>query len=554
MISATLNDAWVRTEHYLRKSSTEFYQVGGTWDQDVTDKFRFTLLGGLSKSNADIPVETTVVFDDRDAQGYSYDYSDMKHPKLTFGTSVTDPANFQLAEIRDRPSNTTNRFKTAQLRTEWDAAEGLTVKVGSMWRRFDFKTVGYQRDTAVCGNGGKDLVLGTITCSPTSLFGPSAVYGFQATPELSELFTLGKAGQPSGTTTQWLIPNLDTATAYTKLYDRALALDVGNNRSVREEVTGGYFQFDAKGDLFGLEYALNAGMRYAKTDQRSTGLNGGIPVTIKRSYEDWLPAANLALFPTDKLVIRAAVADVMTRPTLGSLTPGGSADGFQYRVSYGNPYLNPYRATAYDLAVEWYFAPQSLFSVALFKKDVQSFPVAATISNATFAETGLPASVLVSSSPAALNPALQAEPIWTIATTVNGTGASLKGAEIALQLPTPSCRASSSISASWPTRPSSTPTPPIMCRGRRSCRVAAWSMSRGRTRCSACRSGPITAPSIMTTTASARASRPAIAGLIATRTAAPATSSKAIIRPSTSTPRSVTRRPTGWNSLSTAST
>jgi iron complex outermembrane receptor protein len=33
--------------------------------------FRFTLLGGVSKSDADIPVETTFVFDDRDAQGYS---------------------------------------------------------------------------------------------------------------------------------------------------------------------------------------------------------------------------------------------------------------------------------------------------------------------------------------------------------------------------------------------------------------------------------------------------------------------------------------------------
>ncbi len=32
MISATINDAWVRTEHYLRKSDTEFYQLGGTWD------------------------------------------------------------------------------------------------------------------------------------------------------------------------------------------------------------------------------------------------------------------------------------------------------------------------------------------------------------------------------------------------------------------------------------------------------------------------------------------------------------------------------------------
>ena len=26
-----------------------------------------------------------------------------------------------------------------------------------------------------------DLVLGTITCSPTSLFGPTAIYGFPVT-------------------------------------------------------------------------------------------------------------------------------------------------------------------------------------------------------------------------------------------------------------------------------------------------------------------------------------------------------------------------------------
>lgn len=144
---------------------------------------------------------------------------------------------------------------------------------------------------------------------------------------------------------------------------------------------------------------------------------------------------NLALFPTKNVIIRAAVADVMTRPSLGNLTPGGSADGFQYRVTFGNPNLDPYRATTYDLGVEWYFAPQSVFSVALFKKDVQSFPVSTAISNATFTQTVLPASVLVSSSPAALNPALQSQSIWTISTTVNGTGASLKGAEIALQMP-----------------------------------------------------------------------------------------------------------------------
>ena len=55
-----------------------------------------------------------------------------------------------------------------------------------------------------------------------------------------------------------------------------------------------------------------------------------------RTYSDWLPSANIAIFPTQNLIIRAAAAEVITRPTLGSLTPGGSADGFNFRVTSGN--------------------------------------------------------------------------------------------------------------------------------------------------------------------------------------------------------------------------
>ncbi|GAO80589.1 TonB-dependent receptor [Sphingopyxis sp. C-1] len=431
LISATLDDAWVRTEHYLRKAKTEFWQVGATWDQDVSDTFRFTLLGGLSKSTASIPLETTIVFDDRDAQDYRYDYSDMARPLLTFGTSVTNPANFQLAEIRDRPSEVENKFRTAQLRTEWDISDDFTVKAGGVYRRFDFASIAFTRDTVVCGNGGVDRVLGTLACSPSSAFGPAAIYGFPVTSALAELFTLGKAGQPSGTTTEWLVANLDATTDFTKLYDRVAAVDAGNNRAVREEVTGGYLQFDAKGELGGLRYALNAGVRYVHTAQTSSGLNSGAAVTVKRSYEDWLPSVNLALFPHEDIIIRAAVADVMTRPTLGNLTPGGSVDGFNYRINYGNPFLDPFRATSYDLAFEWYFAPQSIFSVALFKKDIASFPVATTTSG-TFASTGLPTSVIPPSSPGSINPEGQ---LWTITSIGNGEGAKLKGIEVSLQAP-----------------------------------------------------------------------------------------------------------------------
>ena len=429
LVTGTFNDAWVRTENYLRESRTDFYQLGGSWDQDLSESFRFTLLGGFSKSDAQIPVETTLIFDDRDAANYSYDYTDMRRPRLTFGTSTTDPANFQLAEIRDRPSNVTNKFRTASLKTEWDVVEGFQVASGLVYRRFSFDTSGSIRDTSVCPRAGRDVVLGTITCTGTNI-GANAVYGFPVTAALSEIYRVRNAGQPQGTTTDFLIPNIAAAAAFTGLYDRTPRPDTGNIRGVVEEVYGGYGEVRAKGEMFGMEYAANAGVRYVETNQSSRGILSGNEVTVERSYDDFLPSVNFALYPTRQIIIRAAAADVITRPTLGSLTPGGSVDQFNFGVNFGNPFLEPFRATTYDLAFEWYFAPQSIFSVALFQKDVESFPISSTRTG-SFASTGLPTSVLTPGTPAFNNP----DAPFTIRSLVNGSGATLKGAEVSLQLP-----------------------------------------------------------------------------------------------------------------------
>ena len=40
-------------------------------------------------------------------------------------------------------------------------------------------------------------------------------------------------------------------------------------------------------------------------------------------------------------------------------------------MTAGNPELDPYRAKSYDLAFEWYFAEDSLLSLALFQKDIE---------------------------------------------------------------------------------------------------------------------------------------------------------------------------------------
>jgi len=431
LISATVSNAYVRTEHYYRKSETEFYQFDGHWRQKLSDSFQLTLLGGISRSDASIPVETTIMYDDRDAT-FSYDYSNMWKPKLVFGDDVTDPGTFQLAEVRDRPSNVRNKFKTAQLRADWDVTEGFKVEAGALYRQFDFSTVGYRRDTLVCPKeGGPDLLLGTINCSPAGATGPNVVYGFPVTSDISQPFHFGNAGQPSGNSNNWLIADINKAAAFTHLYDRTAAPDLGNTYSVTEKDSGGYLQFDIKGSLFGLDYAANAGTRFVHTGQSSSGFNSGTWVTVHRGYDDWLPALNIALYPTQKLIIRGAIARVITRPSLGTLSPGGSVDSFNYGVSYGNPYLDPYRATNFDVSAEYYFAPQSLFSVALFKKNVASFPVSETRIG-TYASTGLPLSLLAPGSPTAQNPEGRS---WTIKSTTNGAGADLKGIEIQLQGP-----------------------------------------------------------------------------------------------------------------------
>src|SRR3546814_7743481 len=71
-------------------------------------------------------------------------------------------------------------------------------------------------------------------------------------------------------------------------------------------------------------------------------------------------------------ILHGAIAKVMTRPTIGSLMPSGSVGQFNFRIISGNPFLDPYRATTYDLAAEWYFAPGAIASVALFATDIVS--------------------------------------------------------------------------------------------------------------------------------------------------------------------------------------
>lgn len=233
-----------------------------------------------------------------------------------------------------------------------------------------------------------------------------------------------------------MVPNLQAGTDFIDLYGIEATLRPGEQRSVTEEVAGGWMQANFETELLGMRVTGNAGVRYAKTNQASQGFVSGTFVTVKRSYDDWLPAMNINFFPTSNLILRGAVAKVVTRPTLGTLTPGGSVDQFNFRITSGNPFIEPYRATNYDLALEWYFARGAIASVALFAKDVESFPLGSS-RQGTYASSGLPTSLLTPGTPAhdAIVNGTDPDREFEFRTTLNGPGAKLKGIELGLNLP-----------------------------------------------------------------------------------------------------------------------
>ncbi|MEG8039151.1 TonB-dependent receptor [Sphingomonas sp. LR60] len=130
----------------------------------------------------------------------------------------------------------------------------------------------------------------------------------------------------------------------------------------------------------------NLGLRSVRTDIDTLQYSPNVAPTIinkfgefgavkdGRAYWDVLPSANLTYNATDKLLLRGAVAKVMSRPGYAQLAGAFSVDDLSLTGSAGgNPRLDPFRAWQFNLAAEFYYAPQSLFSIGIFALDISNY-------------------------------------------------------------------------------------------------------------------------------------------------------------------------------------
>jgi TonB-dependent receptor len=401
------DDVDVRSENGFTRDESQFMQLSLNAKHAFTDRFRGRIKMGTSHSKARTPLSVSYMFDASNVDGYTYDFrGNDRLPQISYGFDVTDGRNFALTEWRRSTGGADYRLKTAGGALEYDLTDELTIKGGGEYRTYGFDTFGFQQ--AVSTLSGADRATDVTN--------------------LGKIETIkGGLNIPAGTDLNYITPDIWKINDFLSVYDTPLVPTYNGTREVKERDKGLFLQADFKTRVADLVVRGNVGLRYAHTGTTSSGFLNTDYVTVKNSYSDWLPSFNLAIEPSKNLVVRLGAAKVMSRPSLGDLTPGGSLSTPTRRVSYGNPLLDPFRATNFDASVEWYFAPESLLAAAVFYKKIDSFITTVT-DVVPWASLGLPDSLLIGT------PASPDED-FEVTRKINGKGGSLKGLEVQYQQP-----------------------------------------------------------------------------------------------------------------------
>ncbi len=214
---------------------------------------------------------------------------------------------------------------------------------------------------------------------------------------------------------------------------------LAKNWVVNEKVSTTYFKGDIDGKLLGRNWRGNFGVQMAQTDQSSQGFTTNsagcagtqcnkLAAEGGKSFTDFLPSLNLSTDLGNNQVIRVGVGKVLARPSMADMKPsfgfGYSNENQRYEGSGGNPELEPFRANAFDLSYEKYFAGnKGYIAVAGFYKDLESFIV----------KTGTPYNFSSWLTP---NTTQAGAPVTGILTKpVNGSGGSISGFELSVSVP-----------------------------------------------------------------------------------------------------------------------
>ena len=148
---------------------------------------------------------------------------------------------------------------------------------------------------------------------------------------------------------------------------------------LREKAIAAYLMADFDGELGGVRFTANAGVRAINTDFKVTTLSQGVtPVLDTNQYTNVLPSANIVFSLTKDFLVRAAAARTMQQAGIAELAPSLFVNTSNRSATGGNATLKPTLSDNFDVSFELYGGRSSLISGAVFYKDVKDV-VASTI-------------------------------------------------------------------------------------------------------------------------------------------------------------------------------
>ena len=467
-----------RTESTSIEETTEFKQASLNFEHRFNDAVRLDALVGHSSSSFERPVFSMVSFDNSNLDGFVLDMRNgASMPSMTFPFALGDAASWQwlgygtapvnangtarggnISEVRLNPQYVDNSFDTAKVDLTFNISPTFTLRGGLAYKDYGMSTQEYRN----------------ISYGRMSQALPSGV----GVGDLSTTLDGFGKGLDGNTPNGWLIPDFSRIAELLDIYcncntgtlggDYRLA-GVGhygasnNNFDVTEKSYASYLQLDFNTELWDRPFRGNLGLRYVRTQIDASGYapcqaansndlssqcepflgvasataDAGerllVGTTVAHRYDDWLPSLNLAWDLTDTFVLRFGAAKTMARPTLSNLSPSvsGGPTAFvdedrYYSINLGNPKLDPFRSTNYDLSAEWYFQEGALLSAAVFYKDIETY-VQRTRLLTTWQDMGYSLDLL----PAGFSP----NSLFNVQSYFNTPGGPLKGYELTYQQP-----------------------------------------------------------------------------------------------------------------------
>ena len=400
-VTVSQNDnAFTYTNRY-----TDSYQVGSNLKWSVTDTLDLTFDASTTEAKNRTPGAFIVV----GSLAQTSPRYDLKPgidiPILSNLGNITDPSLMRahyssVSEGRVRDKGNEFHFD-GKYRNEDSGIVQSILFGGTYTERHKVRTNADNSDTA-CSYCGYDIPIPTNLLQPFALknwlpkisgsdqapvnyltFDPAAVLAYLSQPSVLALPRQGRtaAQQAVVAAAQLALPGGPFG-----LRDRP-----GQLLDVQEKVWAGYLNVG----IGGPRWSGNVGFRVTDTSVVSKGFDQKIvaisvnpgddnlnftfadpaPVRYANHYRNVLPSANVKYDLTDRMLLRGAFSQTITRPTLTDL---GVDNMYTGRItaavsSGGNPTLRPFKSTNYDLSYEWYISDVSYVSVAGFYKQFSDF-------------------------------------------------------------------------------------------------------------------------------------------------------------------------------------